>query len=529
MATDIEKIAVQVLEKESQMFGHTAIPQDRLIKKMSDILGQAEEVLRADIKISELITHRKGAKGSMLSSLAKSKLLETQVAEQLDRLIKTFRIRPNAKVFKKEHMRLGRSVLLSDEQMMAVNNAVGSGVSIITGGPGTGKTTMVLGLVRALKSLDLSINLCAPTGKAAKRLGDATGLQKFRPTTIHRYLGSVYNATNKTFDVMIIDEASMLDINLLHNLLSTIPDGAQIILIGDKDQLPPVAPGQPFKDVITRFIGLSGSQNEFIEAKPTDGVSAIVSAAYDVIRGHEPSPDFNISKHGFEFVECEKDEIANTVLEYYFREIPKALNREFSQVQDEIQILSPQRKGSVGLTALNIDIQNRLTSRGSPLFERAGKFPIRYFKNDRVIQTGNDYKLGVMNGEIGTVLSETEEGLTINFEGRPVIYAKDQVNNIELAHSISIHKSQGSEYTAVIIPISSEHTFMLSRNLIYTALTRGKIKVCLIGQRAVFKNALKNGFKGSRYTGLNLELDKLSIVERIATTRLTEVYRQKKS
>ena len=163
-----------------------------------------------------------------------------QIADQLARLIKTFSSTKATKKLTKADMRLGRSVTPSDEQIAAVNTVVENGVSIITGGPGTGKTTMVLGLVRALKGLNLSITLCAPTGKAAKRMGEATGLQKFNPSTVHRYLTNIESGTAKKLDVMIVDEASMLSNGLLHNLLSTIPDGARLVLIGDKDQLPPV-------------------------------------------------------------------------------------------------------------------------------------------------------------------------------------------------------------------------------------------------------------------------------------------------
>ena len=203
-------------------------------------------------------------------------------------------------------MRLGRSVTPSDEQIAAVNTVVENGVSIITGGPGTGKTTMVLGLVRALKGLNLSITLCAPTGKAAKRMGEATGLQKFNPSTVHRYLTNVDSGAAKKLDVMIVDEASMLSNGLLHNLLSTIPDGARLVLIGDKDQLPPVKGGQPFKDIIQVAATHKIQSVDVIKLKPADGVSGIVSAAYDVITGKEPDLNLTLNKHNFEFVDCFK-------------------------------------------------------------------------------------------------------------------------------------------------------------------------------------------------------------------------------
>ena len=176
------------------------------------------------------------------------------------------------------------------------------GVSVITGGPGTGKTTMVLGLVRAIKSLNLNVTLCAPTGKAAKRLGEATGLQKFNPSTVHRYLVNL-----NSFDVLIVDEASMLDIGLFQMVLETIPDGKQLVLIGDKDQLPPVGSGQPFKDII-EFLGWHNDPTGVTGQSNVDGnVKGIISAAYAIKSGRLPDSDFSLDADNFEFIECEEE------------------------------------------------------------------------------------------------------------------------------------------------------------------------------------------------------------------------------
>ena len=202
------------------------------------------------------------------------------------------------------------------------------------------------------------------------------------------------------------------------------------------------------------------------------------------------------------------------------------MKKSFTEVQDDIQILSPQKKGAAGINSLNIEIQNRLTAKGSPIFQ--GKGQTKLYEKDRIMQTSNDYSIEVMNGEIGSVISKNETGLSVMMDGKNKTYDNDQAENLELAYAISIHKSQGSEYAAVIIPITSEHTFMLTRSLIYTAITRGKSKVCLIGERDTLNKTLKNSFKGSRYTGLNIELNHFGLVDRIAVSRLTEVYRQKK-
>ena len=245
-----------------------------------------------------------------------------------------------------------------------------------------------------------------------------------------------------------------------------------------------------------------------------------------MITGAEPDPSLTLSDHNFEFIECPKEKIPDLVLEYYFTRIPQAFNKNFEEVHEEIQILSPQRKGYAGITYLNREIQNRLTAKGAPFIKSKGDK--KFYAKDRIMQTSNDYELGVMNGEIGSIISQNETGMSVVIDNKHKIYGDDQAENLDLAYAISIHKSQGSEYAAVIIPITSEHSFMLNRSLIYTAITRGKVKVCLIGERDVLKRTLKNGFKGVRYTGLGLELSNQKLAGKIAMNRLTQVYRQKK-
>ena len=203
------------------------------------------------------------------------------------------------------------------------------------------------------------------------------------------------------------------------------------------------------------------------------------------------------------------------------------MGKNFDDIKDELQVLSPQRNGSAGVTNLNFLMQNILTKKGNPLHKpEKGNGP-SFYASDRVIQTANDYTLGVMNGEVGDVISKNEEGLLVLFDGKEIIFDADQRDNLELAYALTIHKSQGSEYAGVIIPVSSEHTFMLSRNLLYTAVTRGKSKVCVIGEKNIFLKAIKEGFKDTRYTGLQLELEKKSEQVYISLSRLTEIYRQK--
>ena len=526
MTSNLELSALDILKKAERM-GHTALPENRLIKLLCKETGQKTDTLTDALERSEVVTTRVTETDIIIRSSLKATMLETQVVEHIDRLISSFAKKQVRKPLSKNDISLGKSTLLSNEQLDAINASLSRGFSVITGGPGTGKTTMILGLVRAIKNLGLSVTLCAPTGKAAKRLGEATGLQKFRPATVHRYLQSIATNSAKDFDVMIVDEASMLDITLFHNLLSTIPDSSQIILIGDKDQLPPVAPGQPFKDIIQRVEGLSESRKS-ISPLLDDSISGIVSAAYSIITGLQPNSELNLENNNFEFIECDQQKISELTLEYYFNRIPTLLGKDFDTVKDEIQVLSPQRNGSAGVTRLNTEIQKKLTRKGTPLYESKKGMEFNLFARDRVIQTANAYDLGIMNGETGYIHSKTEEGLKVIFDEREIIYSEDQLENLQLAYALTIHKSQGSEYAGVIIPVSNEHIGMLSRNLLYTAVTRGKAKVCLIGEKHTFSRAIADSFKGSRYTGLKLELDKKSTSKNIALTRLTEIYRQKK-
>ena len=540
MTSELELKALEILNKEAQN-GHTALPESRLIQALCIATGRREDDLLTAIERSDVITTRVTKNNTIMRASLKNNMLEKQAVEQIERLIKSFAKKPTFKKLSRTDMRLGKSILPSDEQIAAVNSALGSAVSVITGGPGTGKTTMILGLVRAIKSLDLNVTLCAPTGKAAKRLGEATGLQKFKPSTVHRYLRSPYSEVN----VIIVDEASMLDINLFNMLISTIPDGCQLILIGDKDQLPPVASGQPFKDIIQWIDHTGATTKAETEVKLDSAVNGIVSTAYAVNEGKDPNKNFNLDKDNFEFIECSQDSILKTVLEYYFNKLPKALNRDFESCKNEIQILTPQNNGTLGTKNINLEIQKMVSNKGrslagivsanskrervrsNPLVER-DRYDIQFYAGDRVMQKANDYDVRVMNGETGSVVSSSKEGyLNIAFDENIVTYNADQIQNLELAYAISIHKSQGSEYAGVIIPVTSEHSFMLSRNLLYTAITRGKSKVCVIGERASFLKAIKEGFKGFRYTGLQLELDLRTLANSISLSRLTDVYRQK--
>ena len=284
MPSRIELLALNILQEELTEHKHTALKEDELINKLVKITKEEKGTLLEALENSEIVITRVTSKGQRMCAALKEYTLENHATANIDRLQKAFSKKQGHKKIVHEDLNMRGGVILSEEQLEAINTSLSTGVSVITGGPGTGKTTMILGLVRAIKSLNLNVTLCAPTGKAAKRLGEATGLQSFNPSTVHRYLENI-----KMFDVLIVDEASMLDIDLFQTLLATIPDGKQLVLIGDKDQLPPVGSGQPFKDII-EFLGWHNkSTGETAKLDIDENVNGIISASSEkLLSGTRP-------------------------------------------------------------------------------------------------------------------------------------------------------------------------------------------------------------------------------------------------
>ena len=416
---------------------------------------------------------------------------------ELKRIKDEFQRAGSNKKFVRSELQTFDEIELSDEQILAVNTSVNEPVSVITGGPGAGKTTMVLGLVSALESLDQSVRICAPTGRAAKRIEDNPILKKFEPSTIHRYLGGAGTEGGNDFDVMIVDESSMIDVDLLVLLLESIPDGASLVFIGDPDQLPSVAPGQVFRDIIgSPVIPVSRLTGNFRQAEFSD----IIKAARGVIRGKLLDFSNTLEKSDFVFLETPPNQVAEKVISSFFEDLPIKLPLH---QQSEFQILSPMRKHSAGITNLNDVIQAKLAKGQKTVFEKVlGGIEKKFFVGDRVIMIQNNYDIEVMNGDVGQILRKQGNSFIVEFDGKEIEFPEVEVEKLELAYAISIHKSQGSEYPAVIIPITSEHSFMLSRNLIYTAITRGRQQVILVGQISKLKDAISKVMKDRRHTGL---------------------------
>ncbi len=414
---------------------------------------------------------------------------DSEVKELIEKIINK---KPTDKKLQFTDKKISNQIELSDEQLNAINGVINSKISIITGGPGSGKSTAVIGIVKALEKFKKKIKICTPTGRAKKRLLQMPELNYQDASTIHMYL-ELLKRSKAEFDFMIIDESSMVDINILRKLLTYHPVNSSLIFIGDVDQLLPVSPGQPFKDMIDSgkipTFKLTGNFRQ-------ESLSNIVKAARNVIKGKEPEGYDDISGQ-FSFIEVQVNEEFEVIRNLYFEKLPPIIGSKDKEV---IQILSPQKTRELGTINLNISIQQTLHKGKKSLF---GNKNFEFFAGDKIIETSNKNDLGIMNGDIGSVVRKSKELYIFEFDGEEVGYSFEGIQSLELAYAITVHKSQGSEYEAVIIQCSSSHSFMLKRNLIYTALTRGKKKVILVGQKKAFLNGLKILVK--RNTNLNLK------------------------
>lgn len=394
------------------------------------------------------------------------------------------------------------SLELSNTQKQAVELALQTKVMIITGGPGVGKTTVVNSFLKIVKAKNIRIALCAPTGRAAKRLAETTGMLA---KTIHRQLR--YDPIARTFvfrrdnplmtDLVVVDEASMIDINLMENLLEAIPNNAALLIIGDTDQLPSVGPGSILHDLIkSKAIPVIALTEIFRQAQD----SKIITNAHRINAGEMPIYDqLTATRTDFFIIPAQTpEEIQAKVLQVVTERIPKKFG--FDPLRD-IQVLSPMNRGGLGSKALNAVLQEKLNPKNTP---RISRFGWVFAPGDKVIQNVNNYDKDVFNGDIGSIeqIDLEANNLVINFDGNLVEYGFNELDEISLAYAISIHKSQGSEYPVVVIPIAMQHYMMLARNLLYTGVTRGKKLVIIVGQDKAIAMAVNNAKTRQRLTNL---------------------------
>jgi exodeoxyribonuclease V alpha subunit len=390
---------------------------------------------------------------------------------------------------------------LAPSQRDALQQALNSRVLVITGGPGVGKTTLVNSILLILRAKKVRCLLCAPTGRAAKRLSETTG---FEAKTIHRLLevlpgtgGFSHNEDNPLeCDLLVVDETSMVDVPLMNYLLRALPESASLLLVGDVDQLPPVGPGMALRNIIESGVVPVVRLTEVFRQAIN---SQIILNAHRINDGLLPEVGENGSD--FYFVEREEPErIADTVIEFVKKRIPNKF--KLDPIRD-VQVLSPMNRGSLGIRELNARLQEELNPRKAeePFVE---KFGWHYRIRDKVIQTENDYDKEVFNGDIGqiTKIEPADRELTVKFDQREVNYDFGELDELALAYAITIHKSQGSEFPAVVIPLATQHYLLLQRNLVYTGITRGKQLVMLVGQSKALSLAVKNNRTEQRYSGL---------------------------
>jgi exodeoxyribonuclease V alpha subunit len=484
--------------------GHCGLPVADLIKSTAALIEVRADLIAAaldlELREGELIADTvAGAPCVFLAGLYRS---EQGIAERLKLLSAG---RPSWPVIDVDRaipwVESRTKVTLAPSQRDALRLAVASKVLVITGGPGVGKTTLVNSILKVLQAKGVGVVLCAPTGRAAKRLTESTGLDG---RTIHRLLeadpsngGFKRNEENPlSCDLLVVDEASMVDVPLMRALIRALPDRGALLLVGDVDQLPSVGPGQVLADIIaSEAVPVIRLTEVFRQA----ATSRIITNAHRINQGL--MPELTVPEGSdFYFIDAaEPEDALRKLLTMVKSRIPGRFGLD--PVRD-IQVLCPMNRGSLGARSLNIALQEALNPPGAVHVQRFGW---TFTQGDKVMQTTNDYERDVFNGDLGIITAiDMEDGaLTVNFDGRAVEYSFGELDELVLAYATTIHKAQGSEYPVVVIPISTQHYTMLARNLVYTGVTRGKQLVILVGQRKALAIAIRNGGARRRWSKLS--------------------------
>jgi len=474
--------------------GHCGLPTDELVPLAEKLLEVPRDLVRTalELELTEgtVIADRVGETPCIF--LAGLHRAERTIAERLTQLANgTFPwpwIDPD-KALPWVEKRIG--IILAESQVAAIRLALMSKVLVMTGGPGVGKTTIVRAILRVLAAKGVRLLLCAPTGRAAKRMTEATG---FEAKTIHRLLevdpkgGGFKRGEDNPLDcdMLVVDEASMVDVMLMQALMKAIPDKAALLIVGDIDQLPSVGPGQVLADVIA-----SGAVPvvRLTEVFRQAAQSRIITSAHRINQGSIPDLSPPGVDSDFYFVQADDPETAvPRIIELVKTRIPKRFGLD--PIRD-VQVLCPMNRGGVGARSLNIELQAALNPAGDRKVERFGW---TFAPGDKVMQIENDYDKDVYNGDVGKIddVDPAEGDLVVNFDGRAVTYGFGELDMLMPAYAATIHKSQGSEYPAVVIPIMTQHYAMLQRNLLYTGVTRGKRLVVLVGQKKAIAIAVRN-------------------------------------
>lgn len=511
------------LEDAAKNEGHTALPFEDLVTRAADLMEIADsdpvsKELQKAIDAGHIAERQLSIRMSIKDRFSES------VIESKRRCVSTKGILSTEKRIATELLRLSRSDFakptlaqdveaavgdpdahLDETQKRAVRNCFASKASVITGGPGTGKTHTIKAILRAAQKLDLRVALAAPTGRAAKRMEESTG---HKASTLHRLLGYAPDTgfrnneeSRLDLDICVVDESSMIDVWLMAALLKAMPDHGSLILVGDVDQLPSVGAGNILADII-RSGRIPVSRLEHIHRQASG--SKIILNAHKIIKKQFPELYPLEDEEDFAFVEANGNEnIQAEVLKLAAMLVAKGIS------PDDVQVITPQKGTEVGTAELNKALRPILNGQAVDFelsLEDGSK--VRFAPGDRVMQYRNNYDLELFNGDVGIVVSsDPDDGFVdVNFDGRVVKLSGAQIKDIRLAYAITIHKSQGTEHAHVLIPMTKSHQFMFSPNLLYTAVTRGKLRVYLIGEKQVAYRTVSGPEKDFRYTGLKEEL-----------------------
>ena len=491
--------------------GHCAFPRSGLVERAVEILE-----IPANI-IERAVDHEIGAerlsqhtyRGEDLVYLKSLDLAEQFLAMHLMRLSRGSHPCPDLDVDKAAEWAGNKLKLtLAESQRSALRQAVTSKVMVITGGPGVGKTTLINGIVKIFEAKQLKVLLCAPTGRAAKRMSEATGMEA---KTIHRLLE--FDPAHGKFkhnqehplkgDVFIVDEFSMVDVVLAYQLIQAVPGQAALILVGDIDQLPAVGPGNVLNDIISSGVLAVRRLTEVFRQAAR---SAIITNAHRINEGQFPQwPRTKVaSPHETDFYFIEADEPekgVETILHLVCDRIPKKFGLD---PREDIQVLAPMQRGELGARNLNTVLQAALTPPGESVQRYGWTFRV----GDKVMQIVNDYDKDVFNGDIGRIesLDTVDREVVVKFEDRKIKYDFEELDELALSFAVTIHKSQGSEYPCVVIPLHTQHYMMLQRNLLYTAVTRGRRLVIVVGTQKALAIAVKKRESSQRITTLQERL-----------------------
>ena len=510
-----------VLKYNANTNGHTCLPREKLVSATAALLSISADGVseKIDAFINNKDIYQYVCDGDALIMSADVNDREEYIANKMRSLAKEvvqLSSMDISSLIQKIEMRLG--VKYADRQREAIFRCMNGGVTIITGGPGTGKTTIVKGIISIFSDLNFKTALAAPTGRAAKRMSEATGEEA---KTIHRLLEMERTDSDELRfnrdarnpldeSVVIVDEASMIDLSLMSALAHAIKRGTRLILIGDSDQLPSVGAGNVLDDLIASGVIDTVRLTEvFRQSKE----SLIITNAHKINSGESPS--LTVTDNDFFFVRRESErEIADTIADLITKRLPKTYGES---IREEIQVISPSKKGAGGVELLNAELQSRVNPKATFKKEKSSHGVI-FREGDRVMQVVNNYDIewqknglsgfGIFNGDIGVIesIDFKEETLNIWFDDRFVKYDFDNLEELELSYAITVHKSQGSEYPVVIIPMYSCPPMLMTRNLLYTAVTRAKKMVILVGRSDIPDRMVRNNREVLRYTTLSSRL-----------------------